>query len=131
MKYNCQNLILRCISFILILIIFGIGYFVGEIICLRYIGTMNPIKGITKEKADDLFIGLFFACLTAEIIFERIKDYFDQLEMNLRKNKGKMTIPHIKLKYNRVLYKYQLIKYILRCIECLCFGIQMGLIAYE
>ena len=131
MKYNCQNLILRCISFILILIIFGIGYFVGEIICLRYMGTMNPIKGITKEKADDLFMGLFFACLTAEIIFERIKDYFDQLEMNLRKNEGKITISNIKPKYSKVLFKYQYIKYILRCIECSCLGIQMGLIDYR
>ena len=96
---------------------------------------MNPIKGITKEKANDLFMGLFFSCLTAEIIFERIKDYFDQLEMNLRKNlrknNGKMTISNIKPKYNKVLFKYQYIKYILRCIECSCFGIQMGLIAYR
>ena len=92
---------------------------------------MNPIKGITKEKADDLFMGLFFSCLTAEIIFERIKDYFDQLEMNLRKNKGKMTISNIKPKYNKVLFKYQYIKYILRYIECSCLGIQMGLIDYR
>lgn len=132
MKYNCQNLILQCISFILILVIFGIGYFIGEIICLRYIGTMNPIKGITKEKADNLFIGCVFVCLTAEVVLERIKDYFSYLDMNLHKDKEKMTISHIKPKYNKVLFnKYQYIKYILQCIECSCFGIQMGLIAYR